>query len=175
MDKFVKFIYSAIIIAFASVIVFLIADIKFALIVLFLALLIDAYRIYKEKVGQELVVAFLFALIVTSYWIYEYAGNNFIIGRINLFPLISWTTGLVLLREIYERVLNKNFIKTIVFYLISLFAVEYIGYWILNIHLNTNYPSLFNLGIIHASLGLKLFYLLAGPIYILITDYLKVK
>ena len=60
-------------------------------------------------------------------------------------------------------------------YIFALFIVEYLGYYIFKIRLNSDFPSLLRLGIIHAPLGMKLFYIFAGPIYILITDYLKVK
>jgi hypothetical protein len=97
------------------------------------------------------------------------------VGRINLFPLISWTAFLVIMREIYEKLQKPKFAKICAIYIASLFAVEYVGYWLMNIQLNSNYPSLFYMGIMHAPIGMKLFYLLAGPVYILITDYLKVK
>ena len=53
--------------------------------------------------------------------------------------------------------------------------MEYIGYWVLNIRLDNDYPSLLNIGIMHAPIVAKLFYILIGPVYILATDYLKVK
>ena len=78
-------------------------------------------------------------------------------------------------RVLMEKVKENKFIKITAIYLITLGLLEYIGYYIFNIRLNSNFPSLLGFGIIHAPIGMKIFYLLAGPIYILITDYLKVK
>ena len=151
-------------------------DIKLSLSILFIIILICNYSLYKEKIGQELIIALFMGLIITSYYIYEYKSQNILIGRINLFPLISWTAGLVLLREIYEKIRNKHkFLISSLIYIIALFSIEYIGYYIFNIKLNTDFPSLLRLGVIHAPLGMKLFYIFAGPIYLLTTDYLKVK
>ena len=159
-----------------SLIAILFIDVKIILSLLFLILLIINYFIYKEKIGQELIIAILFALIITSYYLYEYTTANILIGRINLFPLIAWTTGLVLLREIYEKLKTRHkFLVISLIYIISLFAIEYIGYYIFKIRLNSDFPSLLRLGIVHATLGMKLFYIFTGPIYLLITDYLKVK
>ena len=151
-------------------------DIKNIIIFLFSSLLLIGYITYKDKIGQELTVAFLFAFALTAYFVYEYTTPSLMFGRINLFSLISWTFGLVLLREIYERVKYKNrFLIVSLLYLSSLFLVEYAGYYLMGIRLTSSFPSLLNVGIIHAPLGLKIFYAFAGPVYLLITDYLKVK
>ncbi len=159
-----------------SLIAVLFFDIKTTLSALFAILLIINYSIYKEKIGQELIIALLFALIITSYYIYEYTSQNILIGRINIFPLTAWTAGLILLREIYEKIKTKDkFFAISIFYIIALMLVEYLGYYIFKIRLNSDFPSLLRLGIIHAPLEMKFFYIFAGPIYILVTDYLKVK
>ncbi len=176
MKKRDKLVYLAVFLIVFSVIASFLIDLKLALMISFSIFLIAGYRIYKEKIGQELIIAFLFALIVTSYYIYEYTTTNISIGRINFFPLISWTFGLVILREIYEKLKIKHkLVISSLIYIICLFILEFIGYYILNIRLKTNLSSLLGLGIIHAPIGIKLFYLFAGPIYLLITDYLKVK
>ena len=159
-----------------SIILGLFLEIKLTMVILFSLLLIAGIFIYKEKIGQELIVAFLIALILTSYYIYQYIGGNVLLGKINLFPLISWTFGLVLLKEIYERTKIKNKLFFVSgFYVALLFLLEYVGYYLLKIRLNTDFPSLFGLGIIHAPIGMKIFYLFAGPVYLIITDYLKLK
>ncbi len=169
--KFLLFLAILVIMFFS-----LIIDVKIIMILVFCVLLIGSYIIYKEKIGQELIVAFLVAFAITSYYIYEYTSFNIFIGRINLFPLISWTFGLVVLREIYEKVKIKYKLFFVsIFYVIMLFVLEYIGYYILGIRLNWNYESIFGIGIIHAPLGMKVFYVFAGPVYLLITDYLRTK
>lgn len=176
MRKIQKFLHLAVPFIIISIVSSIFIDIKLVLTIILIILLIMGYSIYKEKIGQELIIAFLFALVLTSYYIYEYTTQNIILGRINIFPLVTWTAGLVLLREIYENIKIKNKFTIIsLIYLIGLFILEYIGFYLLKIQLKTNFPSLLGIGIIHAQLGMKFFYIFAGPLYILITDYLKVK
>lgn len=176
MKKLNRFLYFAIPAFMLAFVAGFFLEIKLVMVVLFSLLLLAGYVIYKEKIGQELIIAFLIALAWTSYYFYEYTSSNLAIGKINLFPLVCWTAGLVLLREIYEKLKgNHRFLKATLIYLLLLFIVEYIGYYPLKIQLNSNFTSLLGIGIIHASPSLKAFYLLAGPVYLLITDYLKVK
>jgi hypothetical protein len=176
MRKLCRFLYAALVLIILAIIFGFFIDVKTVMIMLFSLLLLTGYVMYKEKIGQELIVAFLFAVFITSYYVYEYTTQNLIIGRINLFPLVAWTFGLVLLREMYERAKwNYKFVEISIMYIIILFLIEYIGFYVLNIRLKTNFPDLFGLGIIHAPIGMKFFYVLAGPVYLLITDYLKVK
>ena len=53
-----------------------------------------------------------------------------------------------------------------ILYWLVLAGGEAYAYHVLGIRLNSNYPSLFGLGIIHAPLGVKVFYILAGPLYL---------
>ena len=98
-------------------------------------------------------------------------------GKINLFPLICWSGGLVLLREIYEHIKIKSalkFVLTCLIYWFLLFSLEYFFYNFLGVRLNSNYSGLLGMNFIHGPIGMKAFYILAGPMYLLITDYLKV-
>ena len=60
-------------------------------------------------------------------------------------------------------------------YLFFLAILEYVGYYLIKIKLNSDFPSLFGIGIIHGPIILKIFYIFVGPLYLLLTDYLKVK
>lgn len=125
--------------------------------------------------------AFFLALGITTLWTttnrYEYVGNNvYLFNTINIFPLVLWTVGLTILYIVYTRTKTRYPLLFItIFYLVCLFTIEAIGYHILNIRLNSNYPSLFNMGIIHAPAHMKLFYIIAGPVYIVLTDILLKK
>lgn len=165
----------AIILLLPSPFIFLF-DIKIGIAWITFVFLLIIYLIYKKRIGQEMIIAILFALFITSYHTYIYSTINFTIGTINIFPLIMWTAGLVILREAYE--ISSIKFKLIVFsviYLLILFIIEYIGYYHLGIRINGDYPSLLGTGIIHGPTIIHLFYVLAGPIYLLITDYLRVK
>lgn len=131
--------------------------------------------------GKNTAYAFLLALFITILWTYfnkyEYVGNNvYLFNTLNVFPLVLWTIGLTILYIVHTTFKTKHPLLSItVFYLVCLFALEAIGYHILNIRLNSNYPSLFNMGIIHAPTHMKFFYVVIGPIYISITDFLIAK
>lgn len=140
-----------------------------ALAVLVLFLLIKRHR-------NKTFVPFIFALAISILWSfyfrYEYNGSNwFLIDRINIYPLILWTAGLTGLRVIsYEIPGRSRLPLAIVFYLIFLITVEAVGYHLLNIRLIYNYTSLLNLGVIHAPLTMKIFYIFTGPVYLLLLD-----
>ena len=151
-------------------------DIKFLIVVTLLALILVSYSLLRKKIGQEWIVAILCALFITSYTEYIYTESNLFIGTLNIFPLISWTAGLMVLREIYEQVTAKyKFVFVSIVYVVAILLVEYIGYYLLGIERVGNYPSLLGLGVIHGQFVTHAFYLFAGPIYLLVTDYLKVK
>jgi hypothetical protein len=171
-----RFLSIAFIISLFAVLSSFFLEIKFILIIYFSLILILGHIFYKEKITAELIIAFLIALAWTSYYTYKYTTSNLLIEKINLFPLVCWTFGLVLLREFYERMSGKlKLLRVTILYLIILGFTEFIGYHLLGIRLNSNFPGLLGLDIIHGPLTLKIFYLTAGPIYLLITDYLKVK
>ena len=176
MNKLNKFFYLAAILILLAIILGFFIDVKTVMIVLFSFLLLEAYIIWKEKIGQELVVAFIISIAIASYYFYEYTTLNIMIGKLNLFPVVSWTFGLVLLREIYEKLKGKyRFLKITLFYVIILIILEYMGYNFLGIMLNSNFPGLWGLELFHSPFVLRIIYFVAGPIYLLITDYLKVK
>ncbi|MBA7661292.1 hypothetical protein ES703_69307 [subsurface metagenome] len=176
MNKIKKFTYFSIPLIIIAIITAFFIDVKTVMIILFSLLLLKAYILYKEKIGQELVVAFIISIAIASYYFYEYTTLNVMIGNLNLFPVISWTFGLVVLREIYERVKWKHkFIAITVLYIVVLVILEYIGYNFLGIHLSSNFPGLWQINAMHSPLVLKIIYFAVGPLYLAITDYLKVK
>jgi len=176
MNKLKKFFYLASILILLAILLSFFIDIKTVMIVLFSFLLLEAYIIWKEKIGKELIVAFIIAIAIASYFFYEYTTFNIMIGRLNLFPIVSWTFFLVLLREIYERLNGKyRLVKITLLYIIVLVVLEYVAYNFLGIRLNSNFPGLWKIDALHGPLALKLVYFAVGPLYLMITDYLGVK
>lgn len=171
-----KFIIFAILTGICISPISFILDFKLFLIIFLSILLLESYLIWKEKIGREVLIALLLAIIITSYYDYQYTTPNILIGRINLFPLISWTFGLTLLKELHERlnVKHKILVTTIIYWTILL-TLEYFFYHILNVRLDSSYPGLFGLDLMHAQTGMKFFYITAGPLYIWIIDYLRLK
>lgn len=153
-------------------------DVKIGVIFSLISLGIIGHVIYKEHIDREVIIALLLALIITSYYTYEYTSLNLYAGKINVFPLVSWIAVLVVLREFYKKIRLEKKYKFLIAsctYIVILFVLEAVGYYFLNIKLASHYPSLFGLGIIHAPLGMKFFYLTAGPLYLILTEFLKVK
>lgn len=147
-------------------------DVKYAIATLWLSYIIFSYLFYKKKLDLALLIAFLFAFFVTSHASYYYDSLNIFIGNINLFPLISRTAALILLRDLYHMSYMKY--KLLCFsllYLIILFSLEYIWYYYLWIHIDKDYPSLLWLGIIHGPLIIHIFYPSAGIVYLVIMYY----
>lgn len=170
------FLFGALAIAIIPTLILATSDFKLAITWLAFSLVGFAYARYRESVGQELVVALFFALFVTAYYPYIYSSDNILFGHINIYPLFVWTAGLVLLREIYEHTKSPHhFLLISAIYIAVLFALEYVGFYLLNIQLTGKAPSLWGLGIIHGTDFLHWFYLLAGPVYLVTTDYLNVK
>jgi hypothetical protein len=135
------------------------------------------YYRYHKGAGQEMIIAFLISFGWVSWsGLYNYSANNTFFYGINLFPLICWTAGLVALRETYERLKgpNKFWIATGM-YIAAIIGLEWVGYNMWGIQLASTYPGLFGFPLMHMPLYGQIFYLLSGPVYLKITDYLGVK
>jgi len=143
-----------------------------------IVLLAYLYFKYKKGITEELLIALLISYIwVRGSGIYlGYTQLNHCLFGVNLFPFVAWVTGLVILREIYERAKGKDkFLRISIFYIITVIVFEYIGYNYWGIQLVTNYPGLFGYELMHMPWFGKLYYLTIGPIYLKITDWAKVK
>ncbi len=131
--------------------------------------------------SRNTLLAFLVALTISAIWTYfnryEYVGNNvYLFNTMNVFPLVLWTLGLTALYVIHTSMKTRYpFFHTVVLYLVSLSIIEAVGYHLLNIRLNSNYPSLLGLGIVHGPFHMKVFYVIAGPVYILLVDFLLLR
>jgi len=139
-----------------------------------------AYLYFKNKKG--ITEEFLIALLISYVWVklsgvyVGYTQLNHVFLGVNLFPWLAWTTGLVILREVYERVKWKDkFWKVSLLFIALVIALEYIGYNYWGIQLVTNYPGLLGYELMHMPWFGKLYYLTIGPIYLKLTDYFGVK
>ncbi|HYD03746.1 MAG TPA: hypothetical protein VEC16_05610 [Alphaproteobacteria bacterium] len=97
---------------------------------------------------------------------------------VNSFPLAGWTIGLVVIMVLYYYLENllqiKLFYYQFLFFLLLywtlLFALEYVGYHILNIRNNgkMNYKGLPLIDVIHVVWWMKIVYLSLGPIMFIV-------
>jgi hypothetical protein len=145
-------------------------DTRNIIIVLTLTTLLFAIVRYKKTIALPLFMALILSTAWTSIYRYEYIGENiFLFDRINIYPLALWTCGLTGIYILQQKIGKKqNFILATILYCILLVSLEAFGYYFLDIRLATHYTSLWNTGIIHGPAYLKLFYILAGPAYLLI-------
>jgi len=154
--------------------IFLLSNIYNAFIVTAFYLIIYLLIRFRSDILGEFLIALGFALFITINQKYIYTDSNIFIGSVNLYPLILWSVGLVLLREFYEYI-GKKFFLTVVFYILAILFVEYIGYHLLGIRIDGNYPGIFGLDVIHGPPIIHYFYILAGPAYILVTKLFRIK
>lgn len=142
------------------------------------------YCTLKKEIIKQALLAFAISLVWVFFsGLYTYSEENFIFFHINLFPVIMWTGGLVLSKQIYEKLKQKekfskkywrNFIFMFLIYGVCLVLLEYIGYHILGIHLTSNYYGLFGLPIMHLPLFGKFYYFLIAPFFLYLTDILEI-
>lgn len=149
------------------------------ILVMVLAGLLLAYLIarHRQKVWVPFTLALVMAALWSLYFRYEYDGKNiFLFNRLNIYPLTLWTIGLTVLQFVSHKLSSRyRLALAIIFYLLFLLSAEAIGYYLLNIRLDSQYTSLLNLGVIHAPTSMKIFYMFAGPAYLLLLDWLNKK
>jgi hypothetical protein len=149
-------------------------DIKLLIIAGALLVLATLAGRYRRQTIMPLLLAAALALAWTTYFRYEYAGPNwFLFNRVNVFPLVLWTVSLTGLHLIHLNLPRKyRLLAATLAYFVALATIEVIGYHPLNIRLTSNYTSLLGLGIVHAPLTMKIFYVVAGPAYFTILYFL---
>lgn len=150
-------------------------DIKSLIIGIAVVVLATALFRHRRIITLPFTLALLIAILWTFFYRYEYTGNNiFLFNQINLYPLLLWTAGLTQLSIIHRHMPQKHSVLlTSALYIALLGLFEAIAYHVLGIRLASNFTSLLDLGVIHAPPLIKIFYLLAGPAYILILHLLE--
>ena len=117
-------------------------------------------------------IDFPLSFIVSLVWVssYGYKYNVAFLNSpfVNWFSFTLWTAGLFSTIRIYrffaERISRQSVVIIIMglVYFVSLWIIEFVGYYMMKIRLTTSYdPLLF--GVIHGPTVLKCYYVLAGP------------
>lgn len=131
----------------------------------------------KDFLKETLYAAGISFLWVKLSGLYTYSGINHELFGVNLFPWLAWTAGLVLFKEIYEALpkqKNRWQLATGI-YVIALFILEYVGYNYWGIQLASGHEGLFGIEMMHMPWWGQVYYIISGPIYLKLMDYLKVK
>ena len=119
----------------------------------------------------------IFAFMMSLAWvacagIYDYKDSNWLLFGINFFPVLLWTVGLVVYRKLFDAG-SMNLWQMWVFYIFALLIIEYIGYHVMGIQLDSDFSGVFGTDILHVPFFAKIWYLSAGPIYLAVTDRLN--
>ncbi|MEK7628774.1 MAG: hypothetical protein AAB421_05180 [Patescibacteria group bacterium] len=134
------------------------------------------YNLYyrPREISIRIAIALVFALTVTNVNHYVYDTPNIYIGNSNLFPLVMWVAGLLLMREIYDLIQGRyRYLMTILSYWSLLFALEYVAYYWMGVRTNQGNPSFLGSGVLHGTVFMHFFYPLSGPTYLLILDVMQ--
>lgn len=132
---------------------------------------------YLRK-GKALRKEILLAAAISAAWVYfsglyVYKDSNLVVLGLNLFPLLSWTAGLVLFKQITHYLpLRDRFRNSVLVYVAGLMLLEYVGYNAWGIQLASGYPGLFGLPLMHMPWWGQAYYLAIGPIYLKLTKSL---
>ena len=150
-------------------------DTKLLIIAVALLGLIFLFVRYRHKILVPLLAALVIATLWSFYFRYEYTeANIFLFNRINIYPLVLWTTALTTLQLASSKLPHRyRLVVATILYLICLLAAEAIGYHLLNVRLTSRYTSLLNLGVIHAPTVMKTFYILAGPLFLVLISQIN--
>lgn len=120
-----------------------------------------------------------FAAGISFIWVffsklYGYRGDDYIFLGLNIFAFFAWTAGLVLTKKIYNFFKFKGkYWLFIIFYMISMIVLEYIGYNLFNIKLATHYPGILGIEAMHMPWWGKTYYLTIGLIFVRLDDIIK--
>jgi hypothetical protein len=129
-------------------------------------------------VFAEAILSFTMSLLWVGFYGYTYNDPFYNSSPVNWLALLLWTSGLFLTLRFYRIVTRhvKNPWLSIFFtwlaYFASLLLVEHIGYNVLAIRQVTSERPLV-LGLIHGTITLKLYYITAGMIAILLSHVLE--
>jgi hypothetical protein len=133
---------------------------------------------YLYSVLPDFSLAFLISLVWVTLYGYRYNIPFFNSPHVNWFSLTLWTLGLfgtIRTYRFFALKVSRLWVLLIMIWIIfflGLLAVEFIGYYILGIHLVTSSgPLVF--GLIHGTTTLKTYYMTVGPGTVLLTAILE--
>lgn len=117
------------------------------------------------------------SLIISFLWVYfsglyGYRGTDYTIFGLNLFAFFAWATGLIIVKKMYLSLFkNKPWIFFVIFYIIAIITLEWIGYNVWDIKLVTDYPGIFGIEAMHMPWWGKFYYLTIGLFFTKIALY----
>ena len=120
----------------------------------------------KDSTKQMMFIAALLSGIWVYWYGYDYRSPDQVrFDTFNVTTWVCWTIGLMVVGFFYKAIkkrglsLVQRVALTAVLWIVSIMAIEWIGYNKMKIKLKTNYPGLFGLNLMHGSWVLKVYYL----------------
>jgi len=112
----------------------------------------------------------LAALTVAALWVgtypYEYSANNHYLIGLSVFPFVLWTAALAAITDLHLFLFRGRWRITVTAWVIVVIVAEYWGYYYAGIRLASTLPGVPYLDILHGTRVLKIFYLTAGPLFV---------
>jgi hypothetical protein len=106
--------------------------------------------------------------------LYGYRGDDYVFLGLNFFAFFAWTAGLVLIKKIYDALKFKGkYLLFIIFYIIGMITIEYIGYNIWNIKLASHYPGIFGIEAMHMPWYGQMYYLTIGWVFVRLREVIR--
>lgn len=132
----------------------------------------------KALTKYMIVLAAAMSALWVIFYNYDYNSHDQIkIGRLNLMTWVAWTVGLLAvglwwcyLRTSTKLSLTQRIAVTAGVWFVAILGIEWIGYNMMNIRLKSDYPGLFGLNLMHGPEYLKVYYLSAWAIFLLILN-----
>ncbi len=124
-----------------------------------------------KYLGLSTLISIIWVYIAKDY--YTYTPDMATLFGLDIYPLLTWSLGLLALRELYDYIKPKNTLKSIVIitiaYIIILIILETLAYHIVGFKNPGPYPGLPICDCIHAPVFMQIYYLAIGPAYYMLT------
>jgi hypothetical protein len=151
------------------------------IIIMSLLVILTFLFVFFEKFRARIVIAALMSSTwVAASGLYNYKSYNIYVGLLNIFPLVAWTAGLVGFKMVYDwfddsvKSPTQLYILLVGTWIILISVIEWVGYNYLEIQLANGDSGFLGYSLMHMPWWGVVYYLSAGMIYLLLTNFLEV-
>ncbi|MGA3083991.1 MAG: hypothetical protein ABSE95_04290 [Thermodesulfobacteriota bacterium] len=135
-------------------------------------------KLNDPEIMVELFVSCLISFFWVGFYHYHYNISFFNSRVINWWAFLLWSSGLFITNRFYhllKLIVRMVWVRIVLLWLAYfsiLLLVEYLGYYVIGIReMTSEKPLLF--GLIHGTIVLKIYYLIAGIVAIFLSGILK--
>ncbi len=143
--------------------------------IIFGSLVLLAYWFFTDKANR---LDIYLAAIISFCWVffsglYGYRGSDYVVMGLNVFAFVAWTAGLVLVNKIYVYLFKEKYWMFVIFYIVVMVAIEFVGYNMWGIQLATHYAGIAGIEAMHMPWWGQLYYLTAGILFVKLSEAMK--